>query len=119
MFKRSKSKVLRERGAADDWRDHTIYDLKASCNRIVTRSQTPFVRIKNTPSDLALFLDAGAHSPPDMPHLMVTLKGPNGAIPSTIITRSMGQHLEIDKKLCSEVDRYKKFITKRTSRALL
>ncbi|GFQ68694.1 uncharacterized protein TNCT_365491 [Trichonephila clavata] len=119
MFKRQKSRVAKDRGAADDWRNHNIYDLKASCNRIVTRSQTPFVRIKNTPSDLALFLDAGAQSPPEMPHLMETLKGPYGAIPSTIITRSMGQHLEIDKELCTEVNKYKKFITKRTSRSLL
>lgn len=90
------------------WKFHDSYDNGVSCNRIVTRSQTAFNRIRNTPSDLDLFGDASRHHPPGKPHLMVTLKGEYGSIPRTIVTRSLGKHIPISEELCKEVNEYKK-----------
>lgn len=91
------------------WRLHDIYAPGVSYNRIVTRSQTAFLRVRNTPSDLDLFADPSRHQPPDMPHLMETLKGEYGAIPRTIITRSTGQYIDVDEELIEKLKPYKKY----------
>ncbi|GBN80978.1 hypothetical protein AVEN_271622-1 [Araneus ventricosus] len=100
---RSKSKSNNE----DILRRHDIYKPGVTFHRPVTRSQTPFNRIKKSMSDLDLFSDSSAYHPPGLPHLMETLKGPYGAIPRTIITRSGASKLEINKELCKQVDKYK------------
>lgn len=94
---------------SDNWRKHDIYHPGVSANRIVTRSQTAFLQIKNTPSDLDLFADASRHQPPDQPHLMDTMKGTYGAIPRTIITRSTGKYIPVSDDLTKKMDVYKKY----------
>lgn len=93
--------------ADDSWKLHDIYAEDVSSNRIVTRSQTAFLRIKNTSSDVELFADKKKHQPKNMPHLMNTLKGTYGAVPKTIITRSCGRHIPVSEELCKKVDLYK------------
>ena len=93
--------------ANDSWKHHDIYSEDVSCNRIVSRSQTAFLRLKNTGSDLNLFCDKDKHQPATMPHLINTLKGHYGAVPRTIITRSMGKHIPVSEELCEKVDLYK------------
>lgn len=101
---RSKSKT----NNLDLWRSHDLYVPGISCKRTVTRSQTPFNRIKHTQSDLELFADSTAYHPPGFQHLIETLKGLFGAIPRTIVTRSCCGKLIVDKELCKKVDNYKK-----------
>lgn len=91
----------------EDWKKHDIYDLDTSGNRILTRSQTPFIRIKNTESDLELLADSKRHKPPGLPHLMTTLKGRYGAVPRTIVTKDAGEHFPVSKDLCKRVNLYK------------
>jgi len=91
------------------WMLHDTYAPGVSFNRIVTRSQTAFLRVKNSPSDLDLFSDSSRHQPPGMPHLIETLKGEYGSIPRTIITKSSGQHIDIDETLCDKLIPYKKY----------
>ncbi|GIY86798.1 uncharacterized protein CDAR_458681 [Caerostris darwini] len=115
MSAKRKEKLEERDELLDFWKDHDIYDLGISTSRMLTRSQTPFLRIKNTPSDIALFTDPTAHEPPGMQHLMVTLKGQHGAIPNTIVTRSSGEYLDINDDLVREVNKYKKYSTKKLS----
>lgn len=91
----------------EDWKKHDIYDLNTSENRVLTRSQTAFIRVKNTESDLELFAEAKRHNPPGLPHLMTTLKGRYGAVPRTIVTKDVGEHLPVSKGLCEKVNFYK------------
>lgn len=91
----------------EDWKRHDIYDLDTSENRILTRSQTPFIRIKNTESDLELFAEPKRHKPAGLPHLMTTLKGRYGAVPRTIVTKVAGEHFSESKDLCKRVNLYK------------
>lgn len=90
------------------WKNHDLYDPGVSKTRVVTRSQAAFCKIKNSSSDLELFMDAKKHQPPNMPHLMVTMKGPFGAIPNTIITHSTAKYLSQNPDLCNKVNSYKK-----------
>lgn len=89
------------------WMLHDTYEPGTSFNRIVTRSQTAFLRLRNTKSDLDLFSDPSRHHPPGKPHLMETLKGKYGSIPNTVITRSFGKYLKEDKELIDKVNSYK------------
>ncbi|KAG8195690.1 hypothetical protein JTE90_003832 [Oedothorax gibbosus] len=93
----------------EDWKNADIYGSGVSTNRIVTRSQTAFLRIDNSTSNLDLIANASKHQPPGQPHLMEALKGKNGAIPRTIITRSIGKYIEVDKDLVQKLDVYKKY----------
>lgn len=105
----SKTKKENTKSKKESWLLHDTYEPGVSCNRIVTRSQTAFLRVKNTPSDLELFSDPSRHQPPGMPHLIELLKGEYGSIPRTIITRSTGQYIDIDKELCEKLKPYKDY----------
>ncbi|GFR03067.1 uncharacterized protein TNCT_549011 [Trichonephila clavata] len=95
-----------------EWKDHNTYDIGSSTTRMVTRSQGCFNVIKNTKSDLDIFANANRHQPPNMPHVMVVMKGGYGAIPNTYITRSFDKYLETDETLCKDLDRFKSYIPK-------
>lgn len=56
-----------------------------------------------------MVIDPERQEPPHMPPLMVTLKGGYGSIPNTVITRSFGDFLEMDKELSAELAPYKKY----------
>ncbi|GBO39896.1 hypothetical protein AVEN_31786-1 [Araneus ventricosus] len=94
----------------NDWKMHDLYAPGVSFNRIVTRSQTAFNRIKNSESDLDLFADPDRHQPPGQPHIMEILKGKYGAIPRTIITRSTASHLSESEDLCRMMEMYKSYV---------
>ncbi|GFQ64382.1 uncharacterized protein TNCT_293861 [Trichonephila clavata] len=100
-------KMHRKSGSSNEWRRHDIYPTGASRNRIVTRSQTAFLRVKNTNSDLDLFSDPSRQELPGEPHMMEVLKGLYGSIPRTIMTRSSTQHLIISDDLCKNLEPYK------------
>ncbi|GBO45876.1 hypothetical protein AVEN_70872-1 [Araneus ventricosus] len=108
-----KSKALKKKNKKGDepneWRLHDLYAPGVSSSRIVTRSQTAFVRIKNSKSDLDLFADPDRHQPPGQPHLMEIMKGKYGAIPRTIMTRSSARHLSESKELCRMMEMYKNY----------
>ncbi|GFS45933.1 uncharacterized protein TNIN_312231 [Trichonephila inaurata madagascariensis] len=92
-----------------EWKDHDIYDIGVSTTRMVTRSQGCFNVIRNTQSDLDIFANANRQQPPNMPHVMVVMKGGYGAIPNTYITRSFDKYLNIDEALCKDLDKFKSY----------
>ncbi|GFY62513.1 uncharacterized protein TNIN_379581 [Trichonephila inaurata madagascariensis] len=97
----------RKTGTSSTWRLHDTYFTGVSHNRIVTRSQTAFLRVKNTDSDLDLFSDPSRQEIPGEPHMMEILKGLYGSIPRTIMTRRSTQHLIVSDDLCKNLDLYK------------
>ncbi|GFX78012.1 uncharacterized protein TNCV_971661 [Trichonephila clavipes] len=100
-------KKHRKIGTSSKWRLHDTYSTGASHNRIVTRSQTAFLRVKNTDSDLDLFSDPSRHKLPGEFHMMEVLKGMYGSIPRTIMTRRSTQHLIVSDDLCKNLELYK------------
>lgn len=99
----------KNKNSSDGWRNHDIYHPGVSCNRIVTRSQTAFLRAKSTSSDLDLYADVSRHQPPDQPHLMEIMKGKYGAIPRTTVTRSKGRFIQVSDDLVKKMEVYKKY----------
>ncbi|KAG8187774.1 hypothetical protein JTE90_018773 [Oedothorax gibbosus] len=93
----------------EDFKKHQLYSNGVSSGRIVTRSQTGIIQIKRTPSDNELMIDKTRFQPPGHPHLLITLKGLYGAIPSTIITRSTENNIEITPELQKKINKYKEF----------
>ena len=91
----------------ETWKLHDTYETGVSFNRIVTRSQTAYLRLRNTESDMDLFCDSSRHHPTGKPHLMETLKGRYGSIPRTIITKSIAKYIDEDEDLIQEVNSYK------------
>ncbi|GBN96769.1 hypothetical protein AVEN_85017-1 [Araneus ventricosus] len=82
-----------------DWRMHDLYSPGVGFNRIVTRSQTAFSRIKNSDSDINLFSDSNRQQLLGQPNVVAILKGRYGGIPRTTITRSTAQHLLVSEEL--------------------
>lgn len=107
MAPRKNEKESERNEKNETWKLHDSYKPGVSYNRIVTRSQTPFLRLRNTDSDLDLFCDPSRHHPPGKPHLMETLKGRYGSIPRTMITKSTARYILEDEDLIAEVNSYK------------
>ncbi|KAF8772025.1 hypothetical protein HNY73_019373 [Argiope bruennichi] len=106
--KRREFTSTKRRLPKENWKIHDHYDRRMNYGNILTRSQTPFNRIKNTNSDMDFFADGVLHHPSTKPHLMVSMVGENGAIPRTIVTRSAAKQLQLDKKLLQALKEYKK-----------
>ncbi|GBN34499.1 hypothetical protein AVEN_64277-1 [Araneus ventricosus] len=93
----------------ESWKQNDNYKKRRmSYGTIVTRSQTPFNRIKITDSDMDFFSNGALHHPSNKPHLMVSMVGEYGAIPRTIVTRSAANKLQLDKDLVKIMKDYKK-----------
>lgn len=72
-----------------------------------TRSQTAFLRIKNSASDLAVLGNRRRHHPPGKLPIIDVLKGRYGNIPSKTILRSCVNNIREDTELIRKLEEYK------------